>query len=86
MYSSDRGRTWSGKFTLQENIGAMNVMEPAFLRLRSGKILFAFCRKNSEADCLRTSVSPPTTPTPSRPTAPPHQPRPLLHRGSDRVI
>ena len=29
----------------------MNVMEPDLLRLRSGKIAFAFCRKNSEADC-----------------------------------
>jgi hypothetical protein len=37
---------------LQENIGAMNVMEPDLLRLRSGKIAFLFCRKNSEADCL----------------------------------
>jgi sialidase-1 len=52
MFSSDRGRSWSGKYTLQENIGAMNVMEPDLLRLRSGKVLFVFCRKNSEADCL----------------------------------
>lgn len=51
MYSKDQGRTWGGKFTLQENIGAMNVMEPDLLRLRSGKVLFLFCRKNSEADC-----------------------------------
>lgn len=52
MYSRDRGRTWRGKFTLQENIATMNVMEPDLLRLKSGKILFLFCRKNSEADCL----------------------------------
>ena len=51
MYSKDGGRTWKDKFTLQENIGTMNVMEPDLLRLRSGKIAFAFCRKNSEADC-----------------------------------
>ena len=50
-YSSDRGRTWGDKFTLQENIGTMNVMEPDLLRLKSGKVLFLFCRKNSEADC-----------------------------------
>lgn len=50
-YSSDRGRTWGDKFTLQENIGQMNVMEPDLLRLKSGKVLFLFCRKNSEADC-----------------------------------
>ncbi|MCX6624300.1 MAG: sialidase family protein [Acidobacteria bacterium] len=51
MISKDRGRTWGGKFTLQENIGRMNVMEPDLLRLKSGKVLFLFCRKNSEADC-----------------------------------
>jgi sialidase-1 len=51
MFSKDGGRTWKDKFTLQENIGTMNVMEPDLLRLRSGKVAFAFCRKNSEADC-----------------------------------
>jgi sialidase-1 len=51
IYSNDGGRTWEHKFTLQENIGTMNVMEPDLLRLHSGKIAFAFCRKNSEADC-----------------------------------
>jgi sialidase-1 len=48
--SSDQGKTWGERFTLQENIGKMNVMEPDLLRLKSGKILFIFCRKNSEAD------------------------------------
>ena len=52
MYSRDKGRTWHDKFTLQENIGTMNVMEPDLLRLKSGKVLFIFCRKNSEADAL----------------------------------
>jgi sialidase-1 len=52
MFSSDRGRTWKDKMVLQENIGTMNVMEPDLLRLRSGRIAFLFCRKNSEADCL----------------------------------
>lgn len=51
MYSHDGGRNWKDKFILQENIGIMNVMEPDLLRLHSGKIAFAFCRKNSEADC-----------------------------------
>jgi sialidase-1 len=51
MYSSDGGRTWKDKFTLQENIGNMNVMEPDLLRLRSGKIAFVFVQKNSEGDC-----------------------------------
>lgn len=49
--SKDRGATWSENFELQPNIGAMNVMEPDLLRLRSGKVLFLFCRKNSPADC-----------------------------------
>lgn len=52
MFSADRGKTWKDKFTLQENIGKMNVMEPDLLPLKSGKVLFLFCRKNSEADCL----------------------------------
>jgi sialidase-1 len=50
--SKDRvGESWGDKFTLQENIAEMNVMEPDLLRLASGKILFLFCRKNSPADC-----------------------------------
>lgn len=49
--SSDQGETWGERFTLQENIGTMNVMEPDLLRLKSGKVLFLFCRKNSPADC-----------------------------------
>ncbi len=49
--SSDQGKTWGERFTLQENIGKMNVMEPDLLRLKSGKVLFLFARKNSEADC-----------------------------------
>ena len=78
MYSRDQGRTWGNKFTLQENIGQMNVMEPDLLRLKSGKVLFLFCRKNSEADCApmvrlstddaRTFSAPrpmPITPSPS---------------------
>ncbi len=58
-WSHDGGRTWSAKSVLQENIGTMNVMEPDLLRLRSGKVLFVFARKNSEADCaplLRVST------------------------------
>lgn len=52
MISSDQGRTWKYKHTLQPNIGKINVMEANLLRLRSGRILFIFCRKNSVADCL----------------------------------
>jgi hypothetical protein len=36
MFSRDQGRSWSGKCTLQENIGGMNVMGPDLLRLESG--------------------------------------------------
>ncbi len=49
--SSDRGRSWSPPFTIQENIGAENVMEGNLLRLQSGEISFFFLRKDSEADC-----------------------------------
>jgi sialidase-1 len=55
LFSKDQGRTWTGKTVLQENIGKMNVMEPDILRLKSGKVAFLFCRKNSEADCLPMS-------------------------------
>lgn len=48
--SADQGKTWGDRFTLQENIGKMNVMEADLLRLKSGKILFLFCRKNDEGD------------------------------------
>ncbi len=50
-FSRDGGRTWNNKIVLQENIGTMNTMEADLLRLKSGKILFIFGRKNSEADC-----------------------------------
>jgi len=49
--SSDKGRTWIGPFTIQENIGSENVMEVDFLRLRGGEIGLFFLVKNSEADC-----------------------------------
>ena len=40
--SKDRGRTWSGKITMQENFGVDNVKHPNLLRLPSGEILFSF--------------------------------------------
>ncbi|MBM3736462.1 MAG: exo-alpha-sialidase [Acidobacteria bacterium] len=40
--SRDRGRTWSGTFTVQENIGADNVKHCNLLRLASGEILLFF--------------------------------------------
>ena len=42
--SKDGGRTWSGRITLQENIGADNVKQPNLLRLPGGEILFFFTR------------------------------------------
>lgn len=48
--SSDRGKTWGERFTLQENIGAQNVMSVSFLRLQSGDILLFFLQKNSDRD------------------------------------
>jgi len=70
MISTDKGRSWHGKYTLQENIGQMNVMEPDLLRLKSGKVLFLFCRKNSPADCvpmIRISTDDARTFSPPRP-------------------
>ena len=70
MISRDQGRTWGPKFTLQENIGGMNVMEPDLLRLKSGKVLFIFARKNSEADCqpmVRLSTDDAKTFSPPKP-------------------
>ncbi|MCX6620591.1 MAG: sialidase family protein [Acidobacteria bacterium] len=48
--SSDGGRTWPARYTLQENIGKQNVMSASLLRERSGDILFFFCVKNSGTD------------------------------------
>jgi sialidase-1 len=45
--SADGGRTWGPRFTLQENVGAQNVMSVSFLRSRSGEILFFYGVKNS---------------------------------------
>jgi len=40
--SKDGGRTWSGRLTLQENIGADNVKQPGLLRCANGDVLFFF--------------------------------------------
>jgi sialidase-1 len=45
--SADGGRTWGPRFTLQENVGAQNVMSVSLLRSRSGEILFFYGVKNS---------------------------------------
>ena len=48
--SSDRGRTWSEKFTIQDNVGQQNVMCATLLRLRSGEMAFFYLQKNSAGD------------------------------------
>lgn len=51
--STDGGRSWSGKITLQDNIGADNVKHPNILRLASGDILFSYTVR----DIARKDVS-----------------------------
>lgn len=49
--SEDGGRTWSDRFTVQENIGAQNVISASLLRSHlSGDILLFFGVKNSHSD------------------------------------
>lgn len=48
--STDGGRTWGERFTLQENTGKANVMSVSLLRLRSGELLFLYLKKNSLTD------------------------------------
>lgn len=49
--SADGGRTWSDRFTVQENIGAENVISASLLRSHlSGDILLFFGVKNSRSD------------------------------------
>ena len=53
--SSDGGRTWAPRFTLQENTGGTNVMSVTLLRSRTGDVLFFYLQKNSRTD-LRAHV------------------------------
>lgn len=48
LFSADRGRTWTGKHTVQENTGVLNVMSASLLRLADGAILLHFLRKDAE--------------------------------------
>ena len=48
--STDVGRSWSDTFTLQDNIGKMNVKHPNLLRLPSNEILFTYTVRNSVSD------------------------------------
>ena len=40
--STDRGRTWSDTFLMQENLWGRNVKHPNLIRLHTGEILFTF--------------------------------------------
>ena len=40
--SADKGRTWSGRIVLQQNLWKRNVKHPNLVRLPSGEILFTF--------------------------------------------
>jgi sialidase-1 len=48
--STDGGRTWGPRFTLQENSGKANVMSVSFVRSRTGDVLFFYLQKNSLTD------------------------------------
>jgi len=48
--STDGGRTWGERFTLQENTGKANVMSVSLLRARGGDLLFFYLQKNSLTD------------------------------------
>lgn len=50
IHSSDGGRTWGEQCTIQENVGAQNVMSVSFLRSQSDHILFFYGVKNSRSD------------------------------------
>lgn len=40
--SADKGRTWGGRFTLQDNVCKLNVKHPNLLRLPSGEVFFFY--------------------------------------------
>lgn len=50
MTSADGGKTWGGKFTLQENTGKLNVKHPSLLRLPSGEVLLVYTEWNTHQE------------------------------------
>lgn len=48
QFSEDNGRTWSGKHTVQENVGGKNVMSVSLLALPAGDVLLFYLRKDTE--------------------------------------
>lgn len=51
IYSSDRGKSWSKPQCIFPNTAVMNLMSVSLLRLRNGKIMIGYLRKNAEYDC-----------------------------------
>lgn len=52
-YSSDRGKTWTGKpEVIVPNEGDNNLMSVSLLRLDNGEIALLYLRKNSRTDCI----------------------------------
>ena len=51
--STDNGRSWSAKLTLQENTDVDNVKHPNLLRLPSGRILFSYTARDMRNNDLR---------------------------------
>lgn len=51
IYSSDGGKTWSVPRLVRKNDAKQNVMSVSLLRLKSGKLLLGYLRKNSDRDC-----------------------------------
>ena len=54
--STDGGRSWSEKLTLQENSEADNVKHPNLLRLPSGRILFSYTARDMRNNDLRVML------------------------------
>jgi sialidase-1 len=54
--SHDRGRTWSGRVTIQENIGPDNVKQPNLVRLADGEVLFFFTSWDFDAQQRRIQM------------------------------
>lgn len=48
--STDGGRTWGERYTIQENVGEQNVMSVSFLRLQTNELLMFYLVKNSRTD------------------------------------
>ena len=47
-FSDDEGRTWSPRFTMQENLWGLNVKHPNLIRVSDTEILFTFTAWQSE--------------------------------------